>query len=753
MSPRITRSTPAHTPERARQKAFKCSVCERNFNRREHLQRHLTIHYGQKPFTCSQCSYACRRKDLLNRHIKLSHGNQSPVRKEITTRRGSEYGNFQAGFILQFPKLMKVLTLSTIVANQVPAPVFPGPDTVHQPFPINYLDNVALPFLVEQPALFPELSMHDLFSQSPLDSAVDIPSGLESAPLQDQGTPTPLATPPDVGRHHVHLAPFLRVSQDDWLWLSGEVSLFSSVLPPGYEIPSRHAISRYLHGFMNGFHPHFPIIHPQTLSLREMAPELILSLAAVGSQYCLESHQGLKLFPLARSIAAEKIRRRDLVELDGTVDSYTNSPRRQTKAQSTLSHIESRLEPRVKSKESTNNDRESNELVQTMQALFYLMAMATWGGEHRSLVRQAIATQSMLAVLVRQHGLADDPTDSDSKSWNEWARAESARRTKLIIYCFFNLHTIVFNLPSPLTISDIHLRLPCTESEWKAPDSDIWLNLHRKSQSAPFFQDCISDLLQDETGPPACSSLGSHVLIHALIQRIFSIQQANNHGSNMVSGPFLSLRQALKKWQVGWEMNPESSVSPLDKHGPIAFNSAALFHLANIRIVTDIGAARSLLEQDHLQIARRLRDQPMLHRGPTLVLAARHATVALCSPVQMGVYFVGRVPNWSVMHAVCSLEYAYVLSQFLQTAISTDLEYPLQSDEVSLLSAIKETLREVESSTPDGDPKSIDTMPRLLAAKAVRAWALILQGFRTWNAVDLITRALFVYADMLDPDT
>ncbi len=164
----------------------------------------------------------------------------------------------------------------------------------------------------------------------------------------------------------------------------------------------------------------------------------------------------------------------------------------------------------------------------------------------------------------------------------------------------------------------------------------------------------------------------------------------------------------------------------------------------------------------------------MLHRGPTLVLAARHAvcplnpsichpalflqtdplqTVALCSPVQMGVYFVGRVPNWSVMHAVCSLEYAYVLSQFLQTAISTDLEYPLQSDEVSLLSAIKETLREVESSTPDGDPKSIDTMPRLLAAKAVRAWALILQGFRTWNAVDLITRALFVYADMLDPDT
>lgn len=464
------------------------------------------------------------------------------------------------------------------VEDQVSAPVFPDPDTVHQPFPINYLDNVALPFLVEQPALFPELSMHDLFSQSPLDNTVNLPPGLESAPLQDQGTPTPLATPPDVGRHHVHLAPFLRVSQDYWLWLSREVALFSSVLPNGYEIPSRHAISRYLHGFMNGFHPHFPIIHPQTLSLREMAPELILSLAAVGSQYCLESHQGLKLFPLARSISAEKIRRRDLVELDGTVDTYTNSPRRQTKAQSTLSHIDNGPEQRANIKEPAIHGR-SSELVQTMQALFYLMAMATWGGEHRSLVRQAIATQSTLAVLVRQHGLTEDPTDSDSRDWNQWARAESARRTKLIIYCFFNLHTIVFNLPSPLTISDIHLRLPCTESEWKAPDADIWFSLHKKSRPAPSFQDCISDLLQDDSGPPTCSSLGSHVLIHALLQRIFSIQQANHHGSNMAPGPFLSQRQALKKWQIGWEMNPESSVSPLDKHGPIAFNSAVRYSL------------------------------------------------------------------------------------------------------------------------------------------------------------------------------
>lgn len=116
----------------------------------------------------------------------------------------------------------------------------------------------------------------------------------------------------------------------------------------------------------------------------------------------------------------------------------------------------------------------------------------------------------------------------------------------------------------------------------------------------------------------------------------------------------------------------------------------------------------------------------------------------------MGVYFVGTAPTWSVMHAVCSLEYAYILNQFLQATTAPDLEYPLEPEEQALLAAIKETLREVESSTPQGNPKIVDAMPQLLGVSSVRAWGLILQGMRTWNAVYLITRALFTYADSLE---
>ncbi|PLB51309.1 hypothetical protein P170DRAFT_493607, partial [Aspergillus steynii IBT 23096] len=540
-----------------------------------------------------------------------------------------------------------------------------------------------------------------------------------------------------------------RVSQDDHLSLSSEVSKFNYVLPIGYELPSRHAISRYLHGFINGFHPHFPIIHPQTLSLREMAPEFTLALAAVGSQYCLESHQGLKLFSIARTIAIEKVRLRDL-EKDQSLVVHPPASYPQTPISPGVRSVEGLNQEMAQQIPGPDND---HALVETMQALFFLMAMSTWGGENRSLVRQAISTQSILAMLVRQHGLTETYATPKDQAWKQWARAESARRLKLIVFSFFNLHTLVFNLPSPLMIADIQLRLPCSESEWKAPDSDSWFSVHQKSQPSPQSQESISELLQNGSGSPLCSSLGSHVLIHALLQHVFSTRHSTQlENKEEVTGPGHSntLRQALKKWQKGCELNPESSPSPLDKHGPIAFNSTALFHLAYIRLVIDIGPARSLLEQNHVQIATRLKDQPKLQRGPMLVLAARHATAALSSPVQMGVYFVSRVPNWSVMHAVCALEYAYILNQFLQATTAPDLDYPLESDERALLNAIKETLREVESSTPNGSPRAIDTMPQLLGSKAVRAWALILQGMKTWSTVDLITRTLFMYAKLLE---
>lgn len=249
--------------------------------------------------------------------------------------------------------------------------------------------------------------------------------------------------------------------------------------------------------------------------------------------------------------------------------------------------------------------QDNHALTESIQTLFFLMAMATWGGEHRSLVRHAIATQSVLSMLVRQHGLSESPVVP--MTWQEWARAESARRTKLIVFCFFDLHTITFNLPSPLMVADIKLRLPCSEMEWKASDSNSWLAVNERSNRPPLFNDCIAALIQDIDAMPACSSLGGHVLIHALLQRIISIQhsmQLQGMENQMVPGMSVSLQRALRKWQSAWEQNPESSYSPLDKHGPVAFNSTVSIPLTlrsqstrQIRIYTMLGSLPSGIYQ------------------------------------------------------------------------------------------------------------------------------------------------------------
>ncbi|KAJ5208578.1 hypothetical protein N7449_002957 [Penicillium cf. viridicatum] len=486
-----------------------------------------------------------------------------------------------------------------------------------------------------------------------------------------------------------------------------------------------------------------------------MPPELIIALAAVGAHYCLELHQGVKLFHIARAIALEQVRLREsLMEpIDAFPDPggfFPTPPSASTGYYERPQFNTSDLgQPPIDSKEDYAT-------IGTMQALFFLMAMATWAGAYRPLVRHAISTQSVLAMMIRQHGLHETP--SDASTWEDWARVESSRRTKLIIFSFFNLHRILLNLPSPVMMSDVNLRLPCTEKLWKAPSARSWSSVVQDSEQPLLFQECFTMLFKPSEPAPACSSLGSHIMIHALLQHIFSIQQATRLGSltdGLGSELSTSLGQALKKWQKVWELNSESSLNPLDKHGPITFNSTALFHLAYIRLAADIGPARSLLEQTHTQIAAKLMDQPDLQRGPMLTLAARHAkstikTAALCPPVQMGVYFVGRAPSWSVMHAVCSMDYAYILNQFLKAITAKDLEYPLGADEKLVLNVLKETLREVESSSPHGNPEVIDSTPHLLGPKAVRAWAIILQGMRTWNAVDLITKTLFTYVDLLE---
>lgn len=107
----------------------------------------------------------------------------------------------------------------------------------------------------------------------------------------------------------------LRISVVDHTAIKNRLEEFSSVLPADFVFPSRHTLTRFLDGYIGGFHEQIPFLHLPTLSPTELAPELLLAILAVGAQYRFESKRGYALWYAAKAVSMEQIRRRHSSEI------------------------------------------------------------------------------------------------------------------------------------------------------------------------------------------------------------------------------------------------------------------------------------------------------------------------------------------------------------------------------------------------------------------------------------------------------
>ncbi|CAK7202835.1 hypothetical protein SEUCBS139899_005562 [Sporothrix eucalyptigena] len=413
-------------------------------------------------------------------------------------------------------------------------------------------------------------------------------------PEDDNGWEIPQANTPHISD----------ITNADRQHIQSAVSQFASAISPDFILPTRLSLSRYIRAYVDGFHEHLPFLHIPSMYIGHggCAVELVLAMAAVGAQYCFEAEQGLRMFHAARSIATERIRRRD-----SRIARDQDSPNGPLGLATDRAILES----------------STDDLMQSGQALLLLMAMATWA-KHKEILREALAIQSILASIVRDDGLQDlnyvvEETTVIANldiTWKAWARKESTLRTKYIVFCFFNLHCIVYDIPPLILNSEIHMRLPCSTAAFKAPTATQW---RATAQPQPLpFQDAVRRLFSvDPPRSPGHSALGNYVLIHAIVQHIFFVRQSArcrfDAASELTTDEAGPLDQAVRNWQAGWKHSPESSVDPLDPNGPVAFNSTALLRLAYIRLNMDTGPGRALGTRDPVQIAYALRNTPPLN--------------------------------------------------------------------------------------------------------------------------------------------
>lgn len=507
---------------------------------------------------------------------------------------------------------------------------------------------------------------------------------------------------------------------------------YQHATPIDFALPTRHALSRYLAGYVTGFHEHLPFLHVPTLSISSTAVELILAMAAVGAQYCREPEKSVQLFHVANVVAMESINNRDRSELQRKGSKDTRSI----------------IEPQ----QSTGI---AETPIETIQALLLLMAMATWF-EQKDLARATVTMRSQLESLVHDEGLSLE-IPSHELAWKDWIHFEGSKRTKFITYCFFNLHCIAFEIPPLILNRQLGMSLPCSEAQWKAKSAEDWESIRQSQRPEATFQDAFADLFKEgganHLTPMGISTLGGYILIHALVQRIWFVQQISREQADSQGASSLveacKLESALRSWQTSWARNPESSVNPLNPHGPLSFNSSALLRIAYIRLNVDTGPIRSLRSWDPVQIATSIKGSPPIRRGKRMTRAALHCAHALSIPIKLGINFVAHTQMffWSTQHALCSLECALLLTKWLESITMPRTEPPLSIEEQQLLNFVIQMVAETEYVPVSGH--SIGN-GQYLSSAVVRLWAKLFRSDSIWQLIDVIGRSLDIYAEMLE---
>ncbi|KAM3081659.1 hypothetical protein ACMFMG_005110 [Clarireedia jacksonii] len=801
-------------------RAFPCQYCAKKFLRNEHLQRHERLHTKENPFSCTVCSAAFTRRDLLARHLRLSHnkaladrfGSDMPSSHHVgspehagyipnasnsmtshVSRQGHQVAYNDSHMSLpdaSSPGVCRSLCSDTTILNISEAPAAPSVEIpvnasyIQWPEPTHNFDDFAL-FIDSMSIPYPN-DLSTMFAEQPFLPLSPSPlfGTLENQPLHAQWQDQ-FAVPPHMTTTTTTSAPHLfdefsstfpsfetsstikskqepcTITQQDWDNILADIQRSILTIPPGFSLPSRHTMTRYIATYFSGFHRHLPFLHIPTFLPTACPVDLILSMAAIGAQSSFDNDNAVMLFRAAYSIIMERLRyhkaelRKNSFPIGDKLSTESRPP-----DQLPLEHSSSTARRSPDSTENGNYIKEFDALP-AAQTLLLLMAMATWGNS-KAIYNEAITLQNILANFVREEKFLEAQIHTpEDINWCQWARVEGFKRTIAIIFCFFVFHTIVYDTPPPILNSELKIHLPCGEIDWATRSEKDWQELRRRSEPEPQFQSYFSLLFSmqsDESNenPKGYSSFGGYILILALIQHIYYLREMSKckpgSDKSLSSTDVAAVEQALRNWQNKWYMDPESSLGPGSPQGPISFNSTALLRMAYIRLNVDVGPWRALNTHDPHKIAMSIHQSPHLKSTHKLRRAVLYSAHALSIPIKIGVNIVARnqASAWSLQHSLCALECAFVLSKWLIAVQNSAPGVPLDEEEVRLVAYITDMVTEADPGSHSAISGEVAPHRHNLCTQVIKIWAKILSGEVVWDVVQLIGKTLEAYGQILE---
>ena len=159
---------------------------------------------------------------------------------------------------------------------------------------------------------------------------------------------------------------------------------------------------------------------------------------------------------------------------------------------------------------------------------------------------------------------------TDEFKWHDWIRHESIKRFAHFIFINDTQNTCIYGHHPAMSIWEMRLAMPCSDSLWNAPSSQEWRRVmteERKSRSQEFVPTTLLDIVNSFAAPNSTGTdidprtvrldgLGLYAVVHG----IFSMAWQNKHRRRPLSYPSVKMEtsaepedrwllQALQLWK------------------------------------------------------------------------------------------------------------------------------------------------------------------------------------------------------------